>query len=117
MSVVVTWVVVAEQQRATIYGVHKGMARLRRIETLDAAGAGFGDGPEDGFVAELGRHLETAWLDGRLDALVLVGTPACLAGLRARLSDPLLAALIGEIDGSRLSADRDALQREVLRVL
>jgi len=122
VSVRVTWVVVADPRQATIYGVTRGMARLREIETLEAVFGADGNGREPQaaeaeFALEIGRYLEAARRGGRLHALVLVASPAFLVPLRAALSRALRAALVGEIDCSRLDTAGDALQLEVLKIL
>lgn len=106
-----TWVVVADEHRATIYAVPRGMVRLREIFELPRSGD-TGD-----FVAELTRYLEEARAEGRYDELVLVAAPAFLAVLRARLSDAARDALVGEIGRNLVGAGREILQEEVLRVL
>lgn len=117
MPVRTTWVVVADPTRAVVYAITKGMARLRELETLEPAPGAHPDGPGAGFAADIGWHLERALEGGRLDELVLVASPAFLVLLRAQLSGPLRAALVGEIDGGRLGPDGDTLQAAVLKIL
>ena len=120
MVVPATWVVVAEAGRATIYGINKGMARLRELETLEAPCASNGEvahAPDASFAVELEQHLEAGRRDGRFEALVLVASPALLVPLRARFSPLLRATLVGEIDHSRVGPGRDRLQVEVLKIL
>lgn len=113
MSNQVTWVVVADARRATIYGIPRGMARLREVIQLDR-----GPGDTDGaFAADLARHLEQAQADGRFDELVLVAAPGFLSSLRATLSRPARGALVGAIEKDMTGARREVLQEEVLRVL
>ena len=100
----VTWVVVADHDRATIYAVPRGMARLRELRELASA-------------AELAPYLEEARLEGRFDELVLVAAPTILSHLRDSLSQTVRDALVGEISKNLAAAGRETLQEEVLRVL
>lgn len=119
LAAAVTWVVVAEPHRAVIYGVPRGMARLREIRAL---GDSRPDGdhetpPGPGFATELIVYVEEARREGRFDRLILVAEPAYLAELRANLSTTLRDALIAEIGKNLIGAGREKLQEEVLRVL
>lgn len=111
MSSHVTWVVVADDSRATIYAVPRGMARLREVFELPRSGQA------GGFDGELAVYLEEARVQGRYDELVLVAAPAFLAALRGQLSDVARGALVGEIGKDLVGAGREVLQEEVLRVL
>lgn len=111
MSSHLTWVVVADDDRATIYAVPRGMARLREVFELRRAG------PAGGFGVELARHLEEARAEGRYEELVLVAAPAFLGVLRDQLSGVARSALVGEIGKDLVGARREVLQEEVLRVL
>lgn len=111
MSSHVTWVVVADDSRATIYAVPRGMARLREVFELRCSRQA------GGFGAELARHLEEARAEGRYDELVLVAAPAFLGVLRDQLSGVARSALVGEIGKDLVGARREILQEEVLRVL
>lgn len=111
MSNHVTWVVVADDSRATIYAVPRGMARLREVFELGRSG------PAGGFGAELAVYLEEARAEGRYDELVLVAAPAFLGVLRGQLSGVARSALVGEIGKDLVGAGREILQEEVLRVL
>ena len=111
MSIHVTWVVVADERRATIYAVPRGMARLREVFELQCSG----DGAD--FGVELAQHLEEARAGGRFDELVLVAPSGFLRSLRDRLSVPARGSLVGEIAKDLVSAGREVLQEEVLRVL
>lgn len=119
LSIGVTWVVVADDEQATIYAVPRGMARLRRVRDLEADPKGSEPiAPHVyGFIAELAHYLEEAWLDGRFDELVLVTAEPLLTRLRESLSEPLLQALAGEVPKDLVGTDGDRLQEEVLRVL
>lgn len=112
MSAAVTWVVVADPHRATIYGIPRGMARLREIRALEgSARAGHG------FATELAVYIEEARREGRFDDLILVAEPSYLAELRAQLGTGLRRALVAEIAKNLTGAGYEALQEEVLRVL
>lgn len=119
MSIHVTWVVVANGERATIYAVTRGMARLRRVRDLETDGAGSDQvAPQVyGFTAELAHYLEEARFEGRFDELVLVAAEPLLAQLRGTLSDLVLPALAGEVPKNLVGTDGERLQEEVLRVL
>ena len=120
MSTPVTWVVVADPQRAAIYAVPRGMARLREILVLEhsvRAGGDDGGRARDDFAAELALNLEEARRDGRFDDLMLVAEAPFLAELRANLSNALRAVLTGEIAKDLVDAGRETLQEEVLKVL
>ena len=100
----VTWVVVADHDRASIYAVPRGMARLRELGELPS-------------IAELAPYLDEARLAGRFDELILVAAPTCLSGLRERLSATVRDALVAEIAKDLAGASRETLQGEILRVL
>lgn len=119
MSTPVTWVVVADPKRAAIYGVPRGMARLREILSIEHSVQASGDGrqPVHGFAAELALYLEEARREGRFDDLMLVAEPAFLAELRANLSNALRDALHAEIGKDLVGAGRETLQEEVLKAL
>jgi hypothetical protein len=107
----VAWVVVADEGRATIYAVPRGMARLREVFELPRSG-------ETGhLVTALARYLEEARAKGRYDELILVAAPPFLEVLRRQLSDAARGALVGEIGKNLAGAGRETLQEEVLRVL
>ena len=133
-----TWVVVADRNRATIYAVPRGMARLRQLSELRHSRTSMGPegdrpgtrqarnsdpapGLEKGqacdFAADVALHVEDARLERRFDALILVAAPAFLACLRKSLSKAARAAVIGEIGKNLVGAQRETLQEQVLRVL
>ena len=111
MAAHVTWVVVADESRATVYAVPRGMARLREVQELPPAPVG-GDP-----AGELIRYLERARDEERYDELVLVAAPAFLEKLRTRLGDRARDSLVGAIQKNLVAAGREVLQEEVLRVL
>ena len=119
MTVHVTWVVVADETRATIYAVPRGMARLREVFELESSVQTDDHGAPQvyGFAAELAMYLEEAQRDGRFDELILVAAPTFLDQLRGSLSKAARDALIGEIGKNLIAARRETLQEEVLRVL
>ena len=100
----VTWVVVVDQNRATIYAVPRGMARLREVFELAST-------------AEIAPYLEEAREDGRFDELILVAAPESLSHVRDSLSNSLRDVLVAEIAKNLAAAGRETLQEEVLRVL
>lgn len=111
LSIHVTWVVVADESRATVYAVPRGMARLREVLELPPAP----DGVDP--AAELIRYLEQARAEERYDELVLVAAPPFLQTLRTRLSDQARGSLVGAIQKNLVGVGREILQEEVLRVL
>ncbi len=119
LSVHATWVVVADQTRATIYAVPRGMSRLREVFELESGG----ERPPGGraracaFAAQLALYIDEAQRDGRFDELILVAPTAFLEALREKLSKAARGALIGEIGKNLVAAGRETLQEEVLRVL
>lgn len=119
MSVHVTWVVVADHTRATIYAVPRGMARLREVFELESSVQAANQGAPQvyGFAGELALYLEEAQRDERFDELVLVAAPTFLHHLRGSLSKAARDALVGEIGKNLVGAGRETLQEEVLRVL
>jgi protein required for attachment to host cells len=119
LSVHVTWVVVADPSKATIYAVPRGMARLREVFELESAREATDHGVPrvHGFAAELAVYLEEAHEDGRFDELILVAAPTFLHQLRSSLSKAARDALVAEIGKNLISARRETLQEEVLRVL
>ncbi len=129
-----TWVIVADRNRATIYTVPRGMARLRQLSELRWSRASMR--PDGGrqtrkpdqaaapverqacsFAADVARYVEDARRDRRFDELILVAAPAFLACLRESLSQAARDAVIGEIDKNLVGAQRESLQERVLRVL
>ncbi len=100
----VTWVVVADLDRAAIYAVPRGMARLRELLELAST-------------AELAAYLDEARLQGRFDELILVAAPELSSNLRDGLSTTVRDVLVAEIGKNLAGASRETLQEEVLRVL
>ena len=119
MSVHVTWVVVADPTRATIYAVPRGMARLREVYALESSVETTDHGAPQvyGFAAELAMYLEEARREDRFDELILVAPPTFLHPLRGSLSKTARDALVGEIGKNLIGVGRETLQEEVLRVL
>jgi hypothetical protein len=119
LSVHVTWVVVADQARATIFAVPRGMARLREVIELESGeeSAEHGAPQVYGFAAELALYLDEAQRDGRFDELILVAAPTFLRPLRDSLNKAARDAVVGEIGKNLIGAGRETLQEEVLRVL
>jgi protein required for attachment to host cells len=119
LSVHLTWVVVADQARATVYAVPRGMARLREVFELEnGAESTDGGAPQaHGFAAELALYLDEAHRDGRFDELILVAAPGFLRQLRDRLSKAARNAVVGEIGKNLVDVGRETLQEAVLRVL
>lgn len=111
MSVHVAWVLVADDSRAVIYSVPRGMARLREVLELGRSGE------TRDFAAKVAGYLEDAGATGRYDELVLVAAPEFLNALRAELGGIARGALVGAIGKDLVSAGREILQEEVLRVL
>ena len=111
MSIQVTWVVVADDRRATIYSVPRGMARLREVLALDRGGTGAD------FGAELARFLDRSRAEGHYDELVLVAGGTVLATLRDRLGAVTRNAVVAELEKDLMAAARETLQEEILRVL
>ncbi len=129
-----TWVVVADRNRATIYTVPRGMARLRQLSELSHSRTAMG--PDGGrqtrksdqapdsverqacsFAVDVALYVEDARRERRFDELILVAAPAFLACLRESLSQAARDAVIGEIGKNLVGARPETLQEQVLRVL
>jgi protein required for attachment to host cells len=133
-----TWVVVADPNRATIYAVPRGMARLRQLYKLQPPGppakvnhihgdAGVAAEAEQRpgapeavarqFAEHVAEHLEDARLNRRFDELILAADPPFLAHLRNSLSAAARTAVVGEIEKNLVGEPQERLQEHVLRVL
>jgi protein required for attachment to host cells len=95
------------------------MARLREVFELESSAQDADQGAPQvyGFAGELALYLEEAHRDGRFDELILVAAPTFLHHLRGSLRNAARNALVGEIGKNLVSAGRETLQEEVLRVL
>ena len=117
-----TWVVVANRNRATIYTVPRGMARLRQFSELrHSRNSELARAPVEpracSFAADVALYVEDARRERRFDELILVAAPAFLACLRESLSQAARDAVIGEIGKNLVDARPETLQEQVLRVL
>ncbi len=129
-----TWVVVADRDRATIYVVPRGMARLRQVSELRQSRTSMGrDGGRQtlksdqesapvalqvrSFAADVALYVEDGRRERRFDELVLVAAPGFLACLRESLSQAARDAVVGEVGKNLVGAQRETLQEQVLRVL
>jgi hypothetical protein len=128
-----TWIVAADEERAVIYSVPRGMARLRQLYELHRSrlspGAGTGeyvgpsdlsqglDGPARAFAGHVAQHLDDARKERRFDELIVAAAPPFLDDLRESLSAETRAALIAEIGSNLVGVAQESLQEQVLRVL
>lgn len=133
-----TWVVVADRNRATVFSVPRGLARLRQLAELhylpmpmksDAGGPCDKDIQASDrvpdrverqardFAAQVALHVEEARLDQRFDELILVAGPTFLSYLRESLGQSVRDALVAEIPKNLVGVQRETLQEHVLRVL
>ncbi len=129
-----TWVVVADRDRATIYTVPRGMARLRQLSELrqpriasdrdagrqtrkSAQARKSVERQACSFAADVALYVEDARRARHFDELILVAAPAFLTCLRNSLSKAARDAVIGEIGKNLVGAQRETLQEQVLRVL
>ena len=121
-----TWVVVADPNRANIYSVRRGMARLHPYGELRHSPTAMDGGLEPAvgsggqarrFAARVALMLDNGRAEQHFDELVLVAAPAFLACLRECLSEAVRAAIIAEIAKDLVGVRAESLQEQVLRVL
>ena len=133
-----SWVVVADRNRATVFSVPRGLARLRQLAELHYSPMpmnGDAGGPCDrdiqasdpmpdsvehqarGFATQVALYVEEARLDQRFDELILVAGPTFLSYLRESLGQSVRDALVAEIPKNLVGVQRETLQEHVLRVL